>query len=79
MQTISRTILQPLSKLHQSRGALHFPALPDNSENFTAVVSFVDPRIDAASGLFRVKLLLDNPDHEIKAGMRGFAEFPVQS
>ena len=40
-----------------------------------AAVSFIDPRIDAASGLFRVKLLLDNPNHDIKAGMRGEADF----
>lgn len=40
-----------------------------------AEVSYVEPRIDAASGLFRVKLLLDNQDHEIKAGMRCSADF----
>lgn len=40
-----------------------------------AEVSFVDPRIDAASGLFRVKLLLANPDHAIKAGLRAVADF----
>jgi multidrug efflux pump subunit AcrA (membrane-fusion protein) len=38
-------------------------------------VSFIDPRIDAASGLFRVKLLLDNPNHDIKAGMRAQGDF----
>jgi multidrug efflux pump subunit AcrA (membrane-fusion protein) len=38
-------------------------------------VSFIDPRIDAASVLFRVKVLLDNKDHKIKAGMRGVADF----
>jgi len=42
---------------------------------YSAVVSFVEPRIDAASGLFRVKLLLDNQGHEIKAGMHCTADF----
>ena len=42
---------------------------------YKAKVSFIDPRIDAASQLFRVKLLLDNPNHEIKAGMSGLADF----
>jgi len=48
---------------------MRFPTL--GTQIFEASVSFVDPRIDAASGLFRVKLLLDNPNHDIKAGMRG--------
>lgn len=33
-------------------------------------VDFIDPRIDAASGLMRVKVLLPNPTGEIKAGVR---------
>jgi len=45
------------------------------NHNYSAVVSFVEPRIDAASGLFRVKLLLDNQAHEIKAGMHCTADF----
>jgi RND family efflux transporter MFP subunit len=47
----------------------------EGAETRRAAISFVDPRIDAASGLFRVKLLLDNPDHRIKAGMRAEADF----
>jgi RND family efflux transporter MFP subunit len=42
---------------------------------FTGKISFIDPRIDAGSGLFRIKVLIDNPDHQIKAGMRGVADF----
>lgn len=42
---------------------------------FDGKVSFVDPRIDAGSGLFRVKVLLDNPKHVIKPGMRATADF----
>ena len=49
-------------------------AVIGNAE-FTAKVSFIDPRIDAGSGLFRVKVLIENRDHKIKAGMRGTADF----
>ncbi len=54
---------------------VHFPALNGGAKVFDAKVAFIDPRIDAASGLFRVKLLLDNPNHVIRAGMRGEADF----
>ena len=55
--------------------AVRFPDLHGGSQDYEAVIAFIDPRIDAASGLFRVKLLLDNPHHDIKAGMRGVADF----
>ena len=55
--------------------SVRFPALNSGSQKFEAAVAFIDPRIDAASGLFRVKLLLDNPNHDIRAGMRGEADF----
>lgn len=60
---------------------IHFPALKNGARQYEAAVAFIDPRIDAASGLFRLKLLLDNPDHAIKAGMRGEADFsrPVRT
>jgi RND family efflux transporter MFP subunit len=46
---------------------------------FSGKVDFVAPNIDASSGLFRVKLLIDNPDHVIKAGMKGVADFVTAS
>jgi RND family efflux transporter MFP subunit len=52
---------------------VRFPVI--GSQAFVGKVSFIDPRIDAGSGLFRVKLLVDNADHKIKAGMRGAADF----
>jgi membrane fusion protein (multidrug efflux system) len=55
--------------------AVRFPALKQGAKEYQAAVSFIDPRIDAASQLFRVKLLLDNPNHDIKAGMSGEADF----
>jgi RND family efflux transporter MFP subunit len=54
---------------------VRFPAFKNPNQEFDAKVAFIDPRIDAASGLFRVKLLLDNTNHDIKAGMRGEANF----
>lgn len=42
-----------------------------------AVVDFIDPEVDARSGLFRVRLLLDNKDDSIKPGMRVQTEFPA--
>ncbi len=42
---------------------------------FSGKVSFVDPRNDAASGLVRVKVKIENQDHRIKAGMKGTADF----
>jgi len=63
-----------MEKMHTGEKiAVKVPVLGDRK--FEATVSFVDPRIDAASGLFRVKLLLDNADHAIKAGMRAEADF----
>jgi RND family efflux transporter MFP subunit len=38
-------------------------------------IAFIDPRIDAGSNRFRVKVLLENKDHQIKAGMRCTANF----
>ena len=52
---------------------VRFPVIGD--QDFAGKVSFIDPRIDAGSGLFRVKVLIDNADHRIKAGMRGVADF----
>ena len=42
---------------------------------FEGKVNFVDPRNDAASGLVRVKVKVENKDHRIKAGMKGVADF----
>lgn len=58
-----------------ARVPVRFPSLRGSPQASIAEVAFIDPRIDAASGLFRVKLVLDNSSHEIKAGMRGQADF----
>lgn len=50
-----------------------FPVI--NNTEFTGKITFVDPRIDAGSGFFRVKVLLENKARTIKAGMRATANF----
>ncbi len=50
-----------------------FPVI--NHAEFTGKITFVDPRIDAGSGFFRVKVLLENKARTIKAGMRATANF----
>jgi membrane fusion protein, multidrug efflux system len=37
---------------------------------FQGTVDFIDPRVDAASGLLRVKVLIPNPKAVLKAGLR---------
>jgi membrane fusion protein, multidrug efflux system len=55
--------------------AVQIPAITQGTQQFEGPISFISPSIDAASGLFRVKVLLDNPNHIIKAGMRAQADF----
>jgi len=50
--------------------------LADAKRVFTGKVDFVDPRVDAASGLLRVKVLLDNQDGAIKPGLRAVVQLP---
>lgn len=41
-----------------------------------AKVDFIDPEVDARSGLFRTRLLLDNKDGQARPGMKVRAKFP---
>ena len=52
---------------------VRFPALSE--KKFDGRVAFVAPLLDAGSALFRVKLLVENPGHVIKPGMRGASDF----
>jgi len=47
----------------------------DTSVKGVAKVDFVSPGADPASGLFRVKLLLENKGHAVSAGVRVTAKF----
>lgn len=73
---ISRVYLQvfieataALKLTHGQSVTVRFPEYSDAVR--TGVVDFIDPRIDGASGLVRVKVLIDNPDRKLIAGMRG--------
>ena len=50
-----------------------FPA--NNNAKAIGKVDFVDPRLDAATGNLRIKVLIDNKNRTIKAGMRATANF----
>lgn len=41
-----------------------------------AKISFIDPEVDARSGMFRVRLLMDNADHAVRPGMKVRGSFP---
>lgn len=52
-----------------------FPEL-DGGKALVAKVDFLDPEVDAKSGLFRLRLALDNPDLTLKPGLRVLARLP---
>jgi RND family efflux transporter MFP subunit len=39
-------------------------------------INFIDPEVDARSGMFRVRLLMDNSDQAIRPGMKVRGAFP---
>ena len=52
-------------------GRLQVKCRVDNQDaTFDGRVEFIDPRVDAASGLTRVKVLVANPEHRIRPGLR---------
>ena len=53
--------------------------LPAPHAEAEAELVFLDPRVDAESGLCRVKLRLENADLRLTAGMRVEAEFPEKA
>jgi membrane fusion protein (multidrug efflux system) len=57
---------------------VRFPEL-QISEPKEGVIDFIDPRVDPASGLLKVKVLVDNKDRAIKVGVRGVVEFGESS
>lgn len=58
--------------------AVRFPEMPAAKVG-TAKVNFIDPEVDSRSGLFRVRLLLDNKDGVFRPGLRVQAAFPVDA
>jgi multidrug efflux pump subunit AcrA (membrane-fusion protein) len=41
-----------------------------------ARINFIDPEVDARSGMFRVRLLMDNADQTVRPGMKVRGTFP---
>lgn len=79
---IDQVYAQLMLRAEHSRGIrmgqdipLVFPDV-SGSNQFTGKVDFIDPRIDAASGLLRVRVLIDNPGHRLPPGMSGLAQLP---
>jgi len=58
----------PLIHLHEIV-QVRCPVLTGNKA-YAGMVDFIDSRVDAASGLLRVKVLLPNPDGTLRAGVR---------
>jgi RND family efflux transporter MFP subunit len=52
-------------------------AIAASGRVFTGKVDFIDPRVDAASGLLRVKVLLNNDDAALKPGLRAEITAPA--
>ena len=50
-------------------------AHPEGPTPLQAEVIFIEPRAEA-TGLFKVKLLADNPDQRIRAGLKALVELP---
>jgi len=55
---------------------VELPQLPTDNV-VTGKVDFIDPRVDAASGYQRVKILLANPERRILPGTRAFVVLPA--
>ena len=64
-------------KIRKGQGAVVYPEAGIGGE-FESSVSIVDPVLDAASGTFRVRLSLPNPDYALTSGLRCRIEFQEQ-
>lgn len=49
--------------------SVSFPEI-DEEVPMVGTIDFIDPRVDAASGLARIRVLMENPERKIKAGIR---------
>lgn len=72
-QVEAQFYLEPAAARPLQTGAalqMNLPDLPADQQAVAGKVAFIDPRIDAESGLVRIKVLLENPGLKLKAGMR---------
>jgi membrane fusion protein (multidrug efflux system) len=75
-QVYARLLLPPAQRETLKEGQLVKVRVADtDGGDFTGKITLIDPRNDASSGLVRVKVLIENRGHRIKAGMDCFAEF----
>ena len=61
-------------KIQRGQDALVYPESAVGGE-YQATVSVVDPVLDAASGTFRVRLALPNPDYKLTSGLKCAVRF----
>lgn len=61
-------------KIRRGQGALVYPEAAVSGE-YESTVSVVDPVLDAASGTFRVRLELPNPDYKLTSGLKCAVRF----
>lgn len=52
-----------------------FPILGETADR-SGKVDYIDPRVDASSGLMTIRILLTNSDHSLRPGYRGSVELP---
>jgi RND family efflux transporter MFP subunit len=64
-------------KIRKGQGAVVYPEAGIGGE-YESTVSIVDQVLDAASGTFRVRLSLPNPDYALTSGLRCSIEFKDQ-
>lgn len=64
-------------KIRKGQGAVVYPEAGIGGE-YESTVSIVDQVMDAASGTFRVRLSLPNPDYALTSGLRCSIEFKDQ-
>ena len=65
-------------KIRKGQGAVVYPEAGIGGE-YESTVSIVDSVLDAASGTFRVRLSLPNPEYALTSGLRCRIEFQDQS
>ena len=67
---------EELPALHTGQTVAVGCVLGNQTHTLPGKVDFIDPRADAASGLLRVKVLVDNPDELVKPGLRATVTIP---
>lgn len=70
--------VEPSVARHLKQGQpISFTIESDPGKPRTAKVDFVSPAADPSSGLFRTKLLFENPESNVLSGLRVTADFPT--